>query len=332
MLSKNEIKGDKRLALVLGKMEKGCELCFPGLKAVIFITGICGDNCYYCPVSKERFGKDIIYVNEEKVNSLEEVVLEIERQGAMGASITGGDPLAVYPRTLKVIKILKDRFGKEFHIHLYTSGRYATPDVLLSLWKAGLDEIRFHPVKEEYKKAIEYASRLTSMRVGAEIPIAKGLENWAINVIKDVEKYGGSFVNLDEMEFVEPNAAALISRGLNEDEKRPFTAKGSYEAAIKVLEWAKQNSNIYIHFCPASFKDSVQTKNRFIRLAKNDKRWYEEITSYGTIIWGEVNINNETIKFNPKNVNLYKGYSIKIFESHPTRSRRPIINEETINT
>ncbi|AFZ69999.1 hypothetical protein Calag_0217 [Caldisphaera lagunensis DSM 15908] len=330
MLKKNNIMGSDKIGLTIGRMEKGCELCFPGLKSVIFITGICGDSCYYCPVGKDRFGHDVIYVNEERITNLRDMIIEIERQGAIGASITGGDPLVVFPRTIKIIKMLKKHFGNEFHIHLYTSGRYATPDALVSLYKAGLDEIRFHPVKDEYKIAISYASKLTKMRVGAEIPIAKGLENWAIDIIKTVEKYGGSFVNLDEMEFVEPNARALISMGLNEDKNRPFTAKGSLEAALKVLEWARENSNIYVHFCPASFKDAIQTKNRFTRLSRNDKKWYEEITKDGTIKWAEVNINGNIIKINPNDIYNYKGYEIKILESHPTRDRKPIINEEII--
>ncbi|MGC8567125.1 MAG: radical SAM protein [Caldisphaera sp.] len=330
MMDQRKLLGNRRLALIIGKMERGCELCFPGLKAVIFITGICGDSCYYCPIGKDRFGKDLVFVNEERINNTKELLLEIERQGALGASITGGDPLANFPRTIKFIKILKSAFGKEFHIHLYTSGRYATPDVLVSLWKAGLDEIRFHLVKDYFKNAIKHASSLTEMKVGAEIPIAKGLENWAINVINDVEANGGSFVNLDEMEFVEPNAIALISRGLSEDENRPFVVKGSYEAALKVLEWAKDNSKINVHFCPASFKDSIQTKNRFINLARNDKRWYEEITKDGTVKWAEI-LDNKNIKINPSYANYFKGYKIKIYEAHPTRDRKPIISEEEIN-
>ena len=43
-----------------------CELCYAGLKAVIFITGVCDENCYYCPVDRDRFGRSVIYVNDER--------------------------------------------------------------------------------------------------------------------------------------------------------------------------------------------------------------------------------------------------------------------------
>ena len=103
-------------------MPRGCELCYPGLKAVIFVTGLCDDWCYYCPVSRERLGKDVFRVNERNVSSIREAVNEIERSGARGASITGGDPLLRPSRTLEIIRVLKEVFGRRFHIHLYTSG------------------------------------------------------------------------------------------------------------------------------------------------------------------------------------------------------------------
>ncbi|MCE4608287.1 MAG: radical SAM protein [Caldisphaeraceae archaeon] len=328
-MDSRKVLGDDKVALVIGKMTKGCNLCFPGLKAVIFITGLCGDSCYYCPVSNDRFGKDVVYVNEEVVRSVKEIITEVERQGANGASITGGDPLVRFERTLRVIKCLKSTFGNSFHIHLYTSGRYATPDALVSLWKNGLDEIRFHPVDNRYKKAISYAVKLTGMDVGAEIPIAKGLEGWAKEVIKDVERLGGTFVNLNEMEFVESNANSLLSRGYDEDVKRPFTVKGSLKAAIKVLEWASKNASIDVHFCPASFKDSIQTRNRFRRLAVNDRRWYEKPTPYGTLKWAEV-LDMGRLKISIDDIYKYKNHRIKIYESHPTRSRKPIVYEEEL--
>ncbi|HRZ19884.1 MAG TPA: radical SAM protein, partial [Methanofastidiosum sp.] len=34
-----------------GKLSKGCKLCIKGRKSVLFVTGLCGVNCYYCPLS-----------------------------------------------------------------------------------------------------------------------------------------------------------------------------------------------------------------------------------------------------------------------------------------
>jgi pyruvate formate-lyase activating enzyme-like uncharacterized protein len=329
-------------------MARGCDLCFPGAKAVVFVTGVCDDSCFYCPVSREKLGHDVFYVNEEPVSSVEEALVEIERSNSLGISITGGDPLARPDRVLALVRAVKEALGTWFHVHLYTSGRYATPDLLKALWLAGLDEIRFHPTDPSFEDRITMAARLTGMSVGAEIPIAHGMEEYAVRVIRAVERAGGSFVNLNEMEFVEPNARSLAMRGYRESRERPFTVEGALEAGIRVVEWASRNSKIPVHFCPAPFKDSIQTRNRLARQAAADQRWYEEPTSEGTLLWGELRSPERrppeglaeehgpgTFRTHPekrllkKLEELYGGEAF-IVEGYPTRTRKPIVSETRV--
>ncbi len=274
-----------RALLTKPSMARGCELCFAGSKAVIFVTGLCDDGCYYCPVSKSKLGRDVFYVNEAPADSVDEVILEVARSGATGASVTGGDPLARPDRTIDVVLSLKESFGWGFHIHLYTSGRYATPSILKSLDKAGLDEIRFHPTRPQFLERIRTAKRITSMSVGVEIPVGPGLVEWAKKIILEADRLGAEFVNLNEIEFVEPNARELLARGLRESRKRPFTVEGALEAALQVLSWARDNVSVPVHFCPARFKDAIQTRNRLLRTARIDVRWFEEVTPQGTVLF-----------------------------------------------
>ncbi len=347
MNGRAKILGDPgRALLVGGGMARGCELCFPGLKAVIFVTGLCEDGCFYCPVDRDKLGRDMFRVNEEPVESIEEAVLEVARQGAEGASLTGGDPLARPDRTLRLVRALKEAFGQGFHIHLYTSGRYATPSMLSALDAAGLDEIRFHPTRRGLIGRVGLARRLTGMSVGVEIPIAPGMEEWAIWVIREAERLGAEFVNLNEMEFVAPNAGQLMLRGYTEDPQRPFTVKGSLKAALRVLEWARDNAGIPVHFCPARFKDAIQTRNRLRRLARLDARWFEEPTGHGTVRWGELRdparqpeVGEECgprvyclppdPKLLARAARLYGGKPV-IVEAYPTRSREPVVTEEEV--
>ncbi len=340
------LRGSPERGLIVGGvMARGCDLCFPGLKAVIFVTGLCDDSCFYCPVGRHKLGHDVFYVNEVRVDTVEDALLEVSRIGAEGASLTGGDPLIAFHRSIELVKRLKEEFGDSFHIHLYTSGRYATREVLKALWRAGLDEIRFHPTHDLFLKRISEAKRHTGMSVGAEIPIAPGLEKWAIKVIKAVEAAGGDFVNLNEMEIVEPNARALLARGYKESKRRPFTVEGSLEAALRVLEWASENAKVPVHFCPASFKDSVQTRNRFARTARSALRWFEEETREGTVLWGEIRGPRppglgapcrEGASCLPPHRSLLEVLSARygckayIVEAHPTPDRRPIIREEPV--
>ncbi|MEB3774197.1 MAG: radical SAM protein [Desulfurococcales archaeon] len=307
----------------------GCMLCYAGVKAVIFVTGVCDDSCYYCPVSRDRLGHDVFYVNEERVHTLEEVLTEVLRTGARGASITGGDPLIAYPRVTSLIRMLKDAMGPGFHIHLYTSGRYATIEALKGLDRAGLDEIRFHPTQEEFEDRIRDAVRHTSMDVGVEIPISPRLVEWAKRVIYKAWTSGAHFVNLNEMEFAEPNAPALLARGCRESRRRPFTVEGSYEAALEVLEWARENTGIPVHFCPASFKDSIQTRNRMRRAASLDRAWHEVETGDGTLRWYEADCPGGPVKA-PSPGYLEGCRRIRLVEAHPTRARTPRIQEQVI--
>lgn len=305
------ILGDPDRALLTKPLlPVGCQLCFPGLKAVIFVTGLCDESCYYCPVSREKLGRDVFYVNEERVTSIEEAVLEVARSGARGASITGGDPLTRPHRVATLIRALKDNFGSRFHVHLYTSGRYATWGVLKELKKAGLDEIRFHPVRDTFLDAIERSVGI-GLYTGIEIPIGPGLKAWAKRVLREAELRGAAFANLNELEFVQPNARHLLARGIRESKTRPFTAEGSLEAAIEVLEWAQENLTMPVHFCPARFKDAIQTRNRLRRLSYLDARWFEQPTSRGTL--QAIHVDNS---------------GCRMLEYFPTRSRRPVVSEE----
>ena len=85
-----------------------------------------------------------MYANERKIEREDDLLLEADLMKAQGAGITGGDPLMKLERTTKYIKTLKTKYGKKFHVHLYTSLNLVTETALEQLYTAGLDEIRFH--------------------------------------------------------------------------------------------------------------------------------------------------------------------------------------------
>ena len=84
---------------------------------VLFVTGICPRKCYFCPVSDEKYGKDITFANEKKCFSSKDIIEEAKLMNAKGAGITGGDPLAKVDRTVRYIKTLKKEFGKDICFH-----------------------------------------------------------------------------------------------------------------------------------------------------------------------------------------------------------------------
>lgn len=267
----------------IGGIPRGCRLCFSGASIVVFITGLCGDTCYYCPISFNRRNRDVVYVNDERASSLEDIIREAYYVRARGAAITGGDPLIVLNRTINVIEALKNEFTDKFHIHLYTSGRYASREALRALDKAGLDEIRFHPVREEYLRRLEIALKETSMNVGIEVPVIPGAVDWLKKLALRLEELGGGFMNLNELEVSESNINNLLSRGYRIS-RDGVSVEGSYETALEFLQWARSNlEKVAVRFCPAVYKDKFQLRNRLMRKAMITGKPFEEVTRSGTL-------------------------------------------------
>ena len=280
-------------SLVVGKLPRGCELCMEGAKLVLFVTGLCPRRCFYCPLSETRRWKDVTFANELEVRDEEDIIKEARLMDALGAGITGGDPLVKPERTIRYIKLLKKIFGSNFHLHLYTSGRTVTKKLLRDLSEVGLDEIRFHPSKSDWRK-IEWAID-TDMDVGAEIPAIPGKADEIKIFAKYLDDIGASFLNLNELEFSETNAQELRKRNIKPKSGTLAAAEGSEETAINVLKWAARNLKITIHYCPSSLKDSVQLKNRLLRRAKIVAKPYEEITEEGLLVKGIIQLPNKKL-------------------------------------
>jgi hypothetical protein len=270
-----------------GQVADGCEHCINGSKMVLLVTGQCKWNCYYCPVSLEKKGLDVIYANEGKVTSDEEIIAEAESMDATGTGITGGDPLLDIDRTIHMIGLLKSRFGKEHHIHLYTAT--IDPEKVMRLQEAGLDEIRFHPMipmwtHMEDTRLKEIVSS-TSMDVGIEVPAIPGKEEELSALVRYADSIGIKFINFNELEFSESNWSMMGDNGFEVKDDISSAVKGSFETAMAVM---KANKKSNIHFCSSSFKDGVQLRKRLIRRAEHICTDYQAITDDGTLVRGFV--------------------------------------------
>ncbi len=267
-----ELKGD---SLVLGKLPEGCRLCSRGSKMVLFVTGLCDSACYYCPLSQEKSGKDVVFADEMPVSDEEDILHEAESVGAEGAGLSGGDPLCSFKRTLSFVTLLKTRKGKKFHLHLYTSQADAPPEVIRRLSDAGLDEIRFHPQGTDWS-GIRHALG-TRMSVGIEMPAIPNQSEHLIRVAQRAEEMGVSFLNMNELESSETNFERLVSLGMRLTSLDEASIRGSAETAEKVLQWGAENlKSLTLHFCSARYKDSVQLRNRLERRLTHVIRPLEE--------------------------------------------------------
>lgn len=270
---------------------KGCEHCVNGSKMVLFVTGRCNTGCFYCPVSAEKKGKDVIYANEGKISNEAEIIAEAESMEATGTGITGGDPLTNPERTLNMIRMLKTRFGKGHHIHLYTS--IMDPNLVRRLEEAGLDEIRFHPSPKVWSDMastpLKEVISCTKMDVGIEVPAIPRMEKELDALIKYAVSAGIDFINLNELEFSESNWGMMDEHGFRIKDELSSAIDGSKELALSLM---KANRKAPIHFCSSSFKDGVQLRRRLIRRANHIAKPYDVVTDDGTMLKGIIYSDN----------------------------------------
>jgi len=260
---------------------RGCGLCALGAKMVLFVTGLCHRHCWYCPLSEERSGRDRAFANDRPVGGPEDILAEARLMDALGTSITGGEPLLVPDRVARFCTLLKETFGEEHHVHLYT-GMAPARDLLRPL--AGLvDEIRFHPPREDwaailsspYARSVE-AARDLGFAVGVEVPALKGLPGLAA-ILPLVD-----FLNVNELEWGGINAEEMRRRGFVPADDLHNAVQGSHRWARELTHREK------VHWCSSKYKDAVQLRERLKRIAGRTARPFDEVTGDGTIVYGVV--------------------------------------------
>jgi len=287
-------KSEEETYYIKGRsIPKGCKYCLKGSKLVLFLNGICQkpDHCsWYCPISEERRGKNLTFANEIEINTKEELLQEINIIKAQGMSITGGEPLSEpnFEKTIDYINYIKLKKGKKFHIHLYTNSINFNESKAEILSTVGLDELRFHPPKENWA-LIEKALN-KKMLVGVEVPVIpekQYLENLEELIIY-LNTIGANFVNLNEFEFCFPNSQSLKERGFQLKKGSIASVVNSQESAIDLIQKLGPKTSMKMHFCSIKAKDYYQLKNRYIRRAKNIKLPFEVITEEGLLVFAQI--------------------------------------------
>jgi hypothetical protein len=260
-------------------LAKGCVLCYQGAKMVLFVTGRCHRSCWYCPLSSERKGTDTVFANEHPVDIPAQIIEVAESMSALGTGITGGEPLLCLDKVTAYCRLLKEHFGADHHIHMYTAK--APTDAELEQLKGLVDEIRLHPPHESWKTILDTdfirsAKRAKEMGfdIGIEVPALPGLEH-LIPALPYLD-----FLNINELEWGETNAYAMRERGYE-------LADELHNAIDGALGWAEELCRYdKVHWCSSGFKDSVQLRERLKRIAQNTARPFDEITDDGTIVYG----------------------------------------------
>jgi hypothetical protein len=280
-----------------GDLPDGCLFCRDGAKMVLYLTGDCQSHCFYCPVDRERMYTDRAFANERETSpgDVTAALEEARAMDALGAGITGGDPMTRPERVAEYCRAFKAAFGDRFHIHMYTQAAF-DPAWLGRLAAAGLDEIRFHPPVGWWDKmdkspwAVLVPEAIAAgLRTGAEVPAIPHKEEQMLALAAWLEAQGAGFLNLNELEFSQANVDQLVSRGYAFENDESNTVAQSRQTARTVATQAlARGIRMVVHFCASTYKDDVQLRNRFIRRANHTQRAFEAPTPEGTILLGTV--------------------------------------------
>ena len=326
---------------------EGCKSCVKGEKLVLFVTGKCSRNCYYCSLSNKRKNQPETWANERKTKKIKEIIEEAKQSNSKGAGITGGDPLLKLDETIKYAKALKKEF-KNFHIHIYLPTKLVSSDKLKKLSEY-IDEVRFHPeflcknlnnkqIKEEIKKIKLAKEFFKKQNIGIELPIIPDKKQQILNfILKAKEEVG--FVNLNEFESSEKNIDKISQQ--YEFQENGYVITNSKKAGLWILNQLK-NEKIKIHLCTAELKNWHQFKNR---LLKHNILPYGKRTKEGTVKYlaiycknkKEFNKTKKEFKNKPRTYiddnkkriiidektakDLKNKYKIEIVEEYPTHDK-----------
>jgi uncharacterized protein len=248
-------------------LTKGCKSCLRGEKLVLFMGGKCSRSCWYCSLSDSRKKCHKTFANERQVRRIKDIFLEIKESNAKGIGITGGDPLVYFRKLLKILKKIRKKFNKNFHIHIYLPPNLVTLKKIKKL-SPYIDEFRFHPSflinpdkdlqNEEKNKIKEISKEIGKNRVGLELPLIPDKEKEIISFVSSLKDYIG-FLNLNEFEISETNFNIVIKNyKINED---TYTISQSKKSGLNILKHFKK-TKLKIHLCTAKTKDLHQYVNR----------------------------------------------------------------------
>lgn len=281
------IAENKYYSYQLGELPLGCQQCVRGEKLVVFMTGLCPRKCYFCPVSDKKYGKDVTFANERKVQEDRDLLKEAALMSAEGAGITGGDPLIKLERTIRTIRLFKQHFGKKFHTHLYTSLNLVTESSLAQLAEAGLDEIRFHlDLKSRQFWPKLKLARKFSWKIGVELPMLPHKQKEILQVASFI-KDKVDFFNLNELEVADNHQSKLGEMGFHTKSQLSYAVAGSLDSGKSILQRLhEERYPLSVHLCTAKLKDAVQFANRLKREAQGMRRPFDLVTKEGMLIRG----------------------------------------------
>jgi len=238
-------------------LSNGCKLCGEGLWSCLFINGRCNCNCFYCPASQDEQCKPT--TNAVTFDSPDEYVAYLKKFGYKGASISGGEPLLTPELTLSYISAIKEAFGDDIYVWMYTNGTLATPEIIEKLKNAGLNEIRFDIGATDYdlsklKLAVGHIPVVT-----VEIPAVPKEYEIMKDITKELAELGVKHLNLHQLRLTPYNYEKMMERDYHYISNESVLVAESELTALKLMLYTiEEGIDIPVNYCSFAYKNRYQ--------------------------------------------------------------------------
>lgn len=264
----------------INSLSKGCQLCGEGEWSCLFITGKCNANCFYCPTNQQTDG--IPSTQLTSFDNVDDYIKYLEYFDFKGASLSGGEPLIVFERTLHYVQNIKKYFGDKIYLWIYTNGILGSEEIYKNLAMAGIDEIRFDIGASNYDlKYLQLAQNIIP-NLTVEIPAVPEEFEKLKQIIPALIKLGVTNLNLHQMRLTNYNAPKLLKRDYTYLHGEQATVLESEITALKIIEYiADNNLKIGVNYCAFNFKNRFQKAGFRKKIASQFIESHEQLTENG---------------------------------------------------
>ena len=273
-------------SLVHGEVCGACAACRTGVNSYTGILSLmCHRNCFFCfNPNQEEFEN-----YSSAMKDWERELRKLYRQNPQMEyiALTGGEPLLHRDECIAFFRTARSLWPNA-SLRLYTSGDLLDESTLNELREAGVEEIRFSIKPDEEPERGERVWRNMALakevvpHVLVEMPVMPDAEEQMHEILKRLEEMGVYGINLLELCFPYNNAEAFRKRGyaLRYPPYRTLynfwyagglPIDGSEILALKLLlETAKNNSRLNVHYCSLENKHFGQVYQQNLGAADSD--------------------------------------------------------------
>lgn len=238
-------------------LSRGCQLCGEGQWSCLFINNRCNGKCFYCPTGQTDLARP--ETNTLIFDEPETYVEYIRKFGFKGVSISGGEPLISFDKSVAFIKAVKDAFGEEVYVWLYTNGILLTPEKVAALKQAGLNEMRFDIGATDYKTDKLRLAVGQIPVVTVEIPAVPQEEELLKQKIRELKNLGVSHLNFHQMRLTPYNFNQLIEHGYTYTHGEKVTVIESELTALRLIQYVlDEGIDLPINYCSFVYKNRHQ--------------------------------------------------------------------------